>query len=104
MLLDRLCKSLERCNEEVVIINIEGAITIPYCIERFEFVELEESICFGEVECESYPFDIRKETISNIKFLNYEDECVHVVFDVKNDEFVTRLCICCDVALEVDYE
>jgi hypothetical protein len=96
MLLDRLCKTLEKCNNEVVTVNIEGGITVLYCIEKFEFSEGQRAICFGEYECENFPFIIYKNTISNIEFL--DDNYVHVVFDVVNDGLTTRLWICCDDA------
>jgi hypothetical protein len=92
----KLYRDLERCNGKFVTIEIEGGITVPYFIENFEFGNGQETIYFGEHECENFPFIIYKNTISNIEFLSDIDEMVHVCFDVRNDGFVTKLWIQCD--------
>lgn len=101
MSLQKLCKSFEQCNGKFVEVTIEGGVSIPYFIEKLEFVEGQEAIYFGEEECENYPFIIYKDTISNIEFLS--EDCIHLCFDVTNDGMVTKLWVQCDDA-EVDYE
>ena len=94
MSLQKLCNELTRCNEKFVTVEIKGSITIPYFIENFEFSEGEHSICFGESECEDYPFKIYKDSITNIEFLN--EDYVHLRFSIKFNEFVTILVVLCE--------
>lgn len=102
MSINKLCKSLEKCKDKFVFLEIIGAISIPYSIEKFEFVESEEFIAFGEKSCENFPFIIYKESICDIVFLNNDleevDE-VHLEFGIVNDEFLanTTLRIVCEM-------
>ncbi len=94
MSLQKLCNELARCNEKFVTVEIKGSITIPYFIENFEFSEDEHSIGFGESECEDYPFQIHKDSITDIEFLN--EDYVHLKFSIKFNEFVTILVVLCE--------
>ena len=96
MSLNKLCTLLESCNGNPLTINIEGGMSIPYFIEKFEFIEGQESIYFGEEECENYPFNISKDRIINVEFLSDDENEVHLSFDVVKEGLVTKLVMCCD--------
>lgn len=104
MSLQKLCKSFEQCNGKFAEVTIEGGVSIPYFIEKLEFEEGQETIYFGEEECENYPFIIYKDTIGNIEVLSEDNnEEIHLCFDVTNDGRTTKLCIHCD-DVEVEYD
>lgn len=103
MSLNKLCKVMEGCNGTPVTINIEGGMSIPYFIENFEFIEGQETIYFGETECENYPFTISKDRIFNIEFLSGDRDQIHLRFAVVKDGLVTKIEICCDET-EVVYD
>ena len=103
MSLNKLCKAMVSCNSNPVTINIDGGVSIPYFIEKLEFIEGQETIYFGEEECENYPFAISKDRIFNIKFLSDDKEQIHLRFDVVKDGLVAKLEICCDET-EVEYD
>ena len=66
---NELCKILDGFNNKPVSISIKGAITIPLNVESFEFINNNESIAFGERECEIFPFEIDNATIKDVEFL-----------------------------------
>lgn len=101
MSVEKLCTSLEKCSNKFVSVEIIGAISIPHFIQKFEFSESEDYIFFGEEDSENYPFEICKESICDIKFLNdvfeYNDY-VYLEFSIVNNELslVTTLRILCE--------
>lgn len=96
MFLQNLYYILSKCNKKSVSVEIKGSISIPYFIQRFEFIECDDFIYFGEEDSETFPFRIYKETISNIEFL--DEYYAHVKFTIENDGFITMIVILCEEA------
>lgn len=89
MSVQNLCAFLSNCNNHSVQINIIASIKIPHYIEKFEFLESRDVISFGEFECESFPFEIWKDTIKDVWFDLQDSQ--KVKFKVVDNDMCTFL-------------
>ncbi len=81
---------LEGFSGKCIVVNIIGAITIPYLIPNFQFVETDSGFMFDDEDSENFQFDISYESIN---WAEYEDDIIS--FEIENHGFRTVLEIMC---------
>jgi hypothetical protein len=74
--------NLDVFNGKCVLINIKGAITIPYWIDCFKFGNCREYIAFGEANAEEYAFNIDKYMITDMQILENECDTIHMLMEI----------------------
>lgn len=82
---------LEGFSGKEVVVNIIGAITIPYVIPNFQFACTDSSIMFDDDESENFQFDISDDSIN---WVESDDDGV-ISFEICNHGFKTVLEIMC---------
>ena len=82
---------LEGFSGKSVVINIVGAITIPYVIPNFQFVSTESGFMFDDEDSENFQFNICDDSIN---WVEYDDDGV-ISFEIEDDGFRTILEVMC---------
>lgn len=81
---------LSSFNGKKVLVNIVGAIIVPYEIPCFQFVECEYKFMFDDEDEEDFQFQIWYESI---KWVYWDDDLNILQFEFENDGFKNILAI-----------
>ena len=83
---------LEEFSGKEVVVNIIGAITIPYVIPSFQLVCADNSFMFDDEDSENFQFDISDESIN---WVEYDEDDGVLSFEIEEHGFRTVLEIMC---------
>lgn len=63
-----LSNALQCFSGKTVLVNVKATIAIPYVFNELEIEMCENGFMFGEVDCESYPFEIWYDLVKRVEY------------------------------------
>ena len=84
---------LEGFSGKGIVVNIIGAITIPYVIPNFQFISTDSGFVFDDVDSENFQCDISDDSIN---WIEHDEDDGIISFEIEDNGFKTVLEVMCE--------